>query len=179
MRRSFLVTTAAFAGVLVLGCADSDPVSPGSALSPAGPNFASQQASDVSREQVTFTLTPADCPVLTTTVTGTGIFHAVAHISFNAQETKANFSFHDSFVGTATGADGSRYRFSYNNHYNDTNEPVAPFEVRIVDNFHLLGQGGAPNIGVQQRHHFRVNADGTITDLGSEFRGDPVSCDPL
>jgi hypothetical protein len=164
----------------LLGCADADPLAPGSAATPAGPSFAaSDQASEISREQVTFTLTPADCPVLATTVTGTGIFHAVAHTSSNAQGTKANFSFHDSFVGTATGADGSRYRFSYNNNYNDTNEPVAPFEVSIVDKFYLLGQGSAPNIGVQQRLHFRVNADDTITDLGSEFRGDPVSCDPV
>jgi hypothetical protein len=127
-------------------------------------------------EPLSFTLTPADCSQLTTTVTGTGISHIVVHQSPDANGN-IHFSFSNTVNGTATGADGSFYRFSYQLNQRATVPPVPPIRVFTGDKFVLLGQGKTQNIAVRFHEEFVVNPDGSITDT-FRVRGD-LGCDAI
>ena len=90
------------------GC--TEPTSP-SATSPNAPTRANLAVVDNSTFPVTFTMPAGTCG-LTSTVTGTGVYHVVSRVS----ETRAGglrIAFSESAHGTATGADGSQYRFNY------------------------------------------------------------------
>ncbi len=162
--------------LLVAACDGSTPL-PSDLSSPAAPAFAAANATQSFREPLTFTLTPATCPQLTTTVTGTGESHVVVHESPDGSGG-LHFSFHNTVKGTATGADGSTWKFSYQLNERTTKEAEPPFTVAFTDKFLLLGDGGAPNIAVKLYNVFVVNADGSFTDLKLRIRGEP-GCDAI
>jgi hypothetical protein len=174
------LTAVVLSFLIAPACSDGGPLQPDTSLAGLGsPQLASANATEVGREFVEFTLTPQVCPSLTTTVTGSGVFRFANHLSVAQKGAKIPASFHQSFQGTATGADGSTYRFTYNNNTRFTTEALPPFDAFVVDKFYLIGQGGVRDIRVQQRAHFRFNPDGTVTLISFEVRGDPVECDPV
>ena len=106
---SHLALAAAFA---LAGCAD--PAAPHTASPEAlgRPNLAQASAvADRVRFDVTFTIPGGTCG-LTTTVTGTGVFQVLSRVS-QTQAGGLRIAISQSAHGTATGADGSQYRFNY------------------------------------------------------------------
>lgn len=163
-----------------MGCSDKTLLQPdASYAAPESPSLAaSPNATTTFHEPISFTITPADCSALLTTVTGTGTSHVVVHESVQANGT-IHFSFHNNIEGTATGADGSTYRFNYTHNESVTTESFdVPFEIKLVDKWHLIGQGSTPDIPVYQYYDFILNPDGTFVDLRVRVRGDPF-CDPI
>jgi hypothetical protein len=164
--------------VLVAACGpDQSLPTEHAASNTSPPAFASANATQTFTEPLSFTLTPAECSQLTTTVTGTGISHVVVHESPDATGG-IHFSFSNTVNGMATGADGSFYRFSYQLNQRTTKEAVPPFTVALVDKFLLLGQGKTPDITVKFYEEFVVNPDGSFTDLKFRVRGD-IACDAI
>ncbi len=170
---------ASLCAMMLAACAEEQSGNTGPLAAPTAPPAfaASANASFHFREPVVFELTPEVCRQLTTTVTGTGTLRGTVHLSPDGSGG-LHFNIHTSAQGTATGADGSSYRFSYNNNTQTTKEPVPPFEVRTVDKFRLNGQGSTPDLFVKQYYDFILNPDGSFTDLRVRVRGDPF-CDPI
>jgi hypothetical protein len=174
-----LLATAMLTTVLALGCADQAPTEPSTAPTDATPAAASDNASETFSFPLTFELTPEQCPSISTTITGSGILRGVAHVSPKGNSGLFNFSFHHSFTGQATGADGSTYRASYNNQYRDSGEPEPPFVATVVDKFLLIGHGSTPDVKVHFRVTFRVNEDESVTVIDFASHGDPTECDAI
>lgn len=181
MRRSLLFSTAALASGLGLGCTDSpaptDPSGPAAtepSLTPAA------LAADRVRFDVTFTIPGGTCG-LTTTVTGTGVYQVVSRVS----ETRAGglrIAVSQSAHGTATGADGSQYRFNYaaNAKVIDVDDPTTlPIVLDLVDHFNLLGQGRAPDVKVFLKGLFLFEGTLPVTPIGDPVIRGGVGCDPL
>jgi hypothetical protein len=177
--RPSLLLTATLAGSLVLACTDQAPTEASTAPTDATPAFASANASETFSFPLTFELTPEQCPSISTTISGSGIFRGVAHVSPQGKSGLFNFSFHESFTGQATGADGSTYRASYNNQYRDSGEPEPPFIATVVDKFLLIGHGSTPDVKVHFRVTFRVNEDESVTLIDFASHGDPIECDAI
>jgi hypothetical protein len=162
---------------LLAACSPDQPLATESVVSTTSPPaFASANGTLTASEPLSFTLAPADCSQLTTTVTGTGISHTVLHESPDANG-KIHFSFSNTVNGTATGADGSFYRFSYQLNQRATVPAVPPIRIFTTDKFVLVGQGKTQNIAVRFHEEFVVNADGTFTDT-FRVRGD-LGCDAI
>lgn len=173
---SHLALAAAFA---LAGCAD--PAAPHTVASEAlgGPILA-QAAADRVRFDVTFTIPGGTCG-LTTTVTGTGVLQVVTRVS----ETRAGglrIAVSESAHGTATGADGSQYRFNYaaNAKVIDVDDPTTlPIVLDLVDHFNLLGQGQAPGVKVFLKGLFLFDGTLPLTPIGDPVIRGGVGCDPL
>ena len=91
----------------------------------------------------------------------------------------ALLAIHENAHGTATGADGSRYRFNYAANYTVEDPTAFPLLLDLVDHFNLLGQGGAPNVKVYLRGQFLYDGTLPLTPVGDPvIRGD-LNCDPL
>jgi hypothetical protein len=169
----------ALAAVLTLaGCADSasPPTAPLRAPdSPALEKITNQ--TDISRFDVSFTIPAGTCG-LTTTVTATGVYQALGRVSqTRAGESRIGIS--ESAHGTATGEDGSKYRFNYVANYNILGDPSTfPLTLDLVDHFNLIGQGGAPDIKVYLRGLFLYDGLPLVPIGSPEIRGD-LNCDPL
>jgi hypothetical protein len=181
MRRSLLLSTAALASSLGLGCTDgpapTDPNGPAAtepSLTPAA------LAADRVRFDVTFTIPGGTCG-LTTTVTGTGVYQVVSRVS----ETRAGglrIAFHESSHGTATGADGSQYRFNYAVNYKviDVDDPTTlPIVLDLVDHFNLLGQGQTPDLRVFLKGLFLFDGTLPLTPIGDPVIRGGLTCDPI
>jgi hypothetical protein len=169
------------AGLTLAGCAD-----------PAGPRAASPEApgrpdlargsggADVARFDVTFTIPAGTCG-LTTTVTGTGVYQVVTRES-RGPTGELRVAITETSHGTATGADGSRYRFNYAANYRvvEVLDPSGlPIVIDIVDHFNLLGQGRAPDVKVFLKGLFLYDGTPPLTPVGDPvIRGD-VNCDPI
>ena len=174
-RVSYLAVIAASA---LAACAD--PVTP-SASPPdpfVSPNFA--RVAEVARFPVTFILPGGTCG-LTTTVTGTGVLQIVSRVSqIRAGEVRIAFS--ETAHGTATGEDGSQYRFNYSANYEVTEvlDPSGlPVVIDLVDTFTLLGQGQAPDIKVFLHGQFLFDGTLPLTPIGDPVIRGGVACDPL
>lgn len=160
----------------VAGCADSDPVAPNRELinSVDSPSLA---VSDNLWVPVTFTIPGGTCG-LTATVTGTGIFHIVTR-STQTGSGAWHLSFTWSAHGTATGSDGSSYRFNYAISAKGV-DPTGPDDlttIEVVDHFNLLGQGKTPDLKIYIRGTFTWPAFTPIGD--AVVRGPSISCDPI
>src|SRR5688500_4737443 len=105
LRPASLLALGAFA---LAGCAE--PTSPSATL-PNAPTRANSAVVDNSTFPVTFSIPGGTCG-LTSTVTGSGLFHAVNRAS-QSKTGEWTVAFSWSAHGTATGADGSQYRFNY------------------------------------------------------------------
>jgi hypothetical protein len=165
---------------LSLGCSDQSALEANSTASTnAAPAFASANATEQFRQVIDFVLTPEQCPSISTVITGSGVFHGAFHVSPKGKSGLFNFSFHSNYTGTATGEDGTSYRFAYNNEYRDSGEPEPPFVATILDRFFLVGLGSTPDVRVQSRVTLRFNSDNTVTPLKVVLRGDPPACDAI
>jgi hypothetical protein len=177
MRPSFLLTLAA--AFALAGCAD--PAAPHTASSePLGGPTLAQSAADRVRFEVTFTIPGGTCG-LTTTVTGTGVLQVVSRVS----QTGAGglrIAFNESAHGTATGADGSQYRFNYTANYEviDVDDPTTlPIAIDIVDHFNLLGQGRAPDVKVFLKGQFLFDGTLPLIPIGDPVIRGGLTCDPI
>ena len=182
MSRPALRTTVSVGlALLIAGCAD--PVAP-RAASPdavAGPDLAKGSGgADVVRFDVTFTIPSGTCG-LRTTVTGTGVYQVVTRES-RGPTGELRVAITETSHGTATGADGSRYRFNYAANYGvvEVLDPSGlPIVIDLVDHFNLLGQAGAPDVKVFLKGQFLYDGSAPVTPIGDPvIRGD-VTCDPL
>jgi len=171
----------ALAAVLTLaGCADSGPVAPHPALADANAAPAQAKASAVTENfwtPVTFTIPGGTCG-LTTTVTGSGLFHIVTR-STQSGNGAWHVSFSWSAHGTATGEEGSTYRFNYAINAKSV-DPTGPDDlvvIELIDHFNLLGQQGAPDLKIFLKGTFEYPAFAPIGD--AVLRGPGIFCDPI
>jgi hypothetical protein len=176
VRRSYL---ALVFSVMLAGCADS--VAPPTAPAPGNADLAKGSGgATVSRSEASFTILAGTCG-LTTTVTGTGVFQSVGRV-LETGKGEVRIAFSESAHGTATGDDGSRYRFNYAANYEviEVLDPSGlPVVIDLVDHFNLLGQNGAPDVKVFLHGQFLFDGSLPLTPVGAPvIRGD-VDCDPI
>ena len=172
LRPASLLALGAFA---LVGCAE--PTSPHA--TPNGQtraNFAG--VVDNSTFDVTFSIPGGTCG-LASTVTGTGVFHAVNRAS---QSTTGEWTiaFNWNAHGTASGADGSQYRFNYavaGKWIDPVSPTTLPVVIDIVDHFNLLGQGKTPDVRVYLRGKFTFPAFEPVDN--PVVRGPDIFCDPI
>ena len=172
--RALLAVLVAFA---VAGC--TDPTSPSAAV-PNAPTRPSLGVADNFTFPVSFSIPGGTCG-LTSTVTATGVYHVVNRVS----ETRTGglrISFTESAHGTATGADGSQYRFNYVANYNviDVDDPTTlPIVLDLVDHFNLIGQGQAPDVKVFLKGQFLFDGTPPVIPIGDPVIRGGVECDPI
>lgn len=157
------------------GCAD--PTSP-RATTPNALRSATLAVVDNSTAPVTFTLSGALCG-LPTDVTGTGVFHTVVRAS-QSKTGEWSVAFTLTAHGTASGTDGSTYRFNYANSgtwVDPTNPTTPPAVIEIVDHFNLLGQGQTPDLRVFLRGKFKSDTFDPVDN--PVVRGPDIFCDPI
>ena len=173
--RSPLLALGAFA---LAACAD--PVAPRQAL-PNAPDHANlARVVDNLRFDVSFTIPGGTCG-LTSTVTGSGVFHAVAHAS-QSKTGEWSVSFNWNASGTASGEDGSRYRFNYaiaGKWIDPVSPTTLPVVIDIVDHFNLLGQAGAPDLRVFLKGKFLFDGVTIVPVDNPVIRGAGLTCDPI
>ena len=135
----------------------------------------------VSRFDVTFTIPGGTCG-LATTVTGTGVYQSLSRVS-QTREGEWRVALSESAHGTATGEDGSQYRFNYVANFRvlDVVEPFTlPMVLDLVDHFNLIGLGEAPDIKVYLRGQFLFTGTPPVTPIGAPvIRGGGPACDPI
>jgi len=170
----------ALAVFTLAGCADSGPVAPSPALADASAAPAQAKGSAVTENfwtPVTFTIPGGTCG-LTTTVTGSGLFHIVTR-STQSGNGQWHVSFSWSAHGTATGEDGSTYRFNYAINAKSV-DPTGPGDlavIELVDHFNLLGQQGAPDLKIFLKGAFEYPAFAPVGNV--TIRGPGIFCDPI
>ena len=175
-RATHLALAAAF---MLTGCADSGPAAPiapplraSSAPAPAKTSGAVENY----WAPVSFTIPGGTCG-LATTVTGTGVFHVVTR-STQSGNGAWHVGFSWSAHGTATGEDGSTYRFNYAANAKSV-EPTGPDDlatIELIDHFNLLGQGKTPDLRVFLRGTFEYPS---FSPIDAVIRGPGISCDPI
>jgi hypothetical protein len=127
-----------------------------------------------------FTLDPAVCPQVTSTVTGTGTEQVFTHSSVNGKGV-THMVVITTARGTATDTVGGRYRFNYLNNTKTVIQPGGlPQDILIRDHFNLVGNGSNQ---VHTSFVVRVHVFGPgQTDFTVEVvktHGDPDHCDPI
>ncbi len=176
--RAIALATSFVAAMTVAGCVD--PVAPSTARADALRSPSLVQASGVSDNltiPVAFTIAGGTCG-LASTVDGTGVFHIVARSTQDGTGAW-HVSFSWNAHGTATGADGSTYRFNYAINAKSV-DPTGPDDlavIEIVDHFNLLGQGNTPDLKVYLNGTFTFPAFVPIGD--AVIRGPGIACDPI
>jgi hypothetical protein len=169
-----------FTALTLTACTDAGPVVPNAAGPnvPSAPSLATTSGvSDNLTIPVAFTIPGGTCGVAST-VTGTGLFHIVAR-STQSGDGAWHVSFSWSAHGTATGADGSSYRFNYAINAKSV-DPTGPDDlavIELVDHFNLLGQGNTPDLKVYLHGSFTFPA---FVPIGNAvIRGPGLACDPI
>jgi len=175
--RAIALATSFVATITIAGCAD--PVAPSSARADALRSPSLVKATGVSENfwaPVGFVIPGGTCG-LNTTVTGTGVFHTVTR-STQDGTGRWHVSFSWNAHGTATGADGSSYRFNYaiNAKSIDPTGPNDLVVIDLVDHFNLLGQGKTPDLRVYLNGTFTFPA---FSPIDAVIRGPGISCDPI
>ena len=178
LRPSYLALAAT---VTLAGCADSVAPPTAPALAPGSADLAKiTNETSVSRFDVSFTLPAGSCG-LTTNVTGTGVYLSQSRVS-QTEAGEWRIGIHESSSGTATGEDGSQYRWNYVANYRvlDVVEPFElPMVLDLVDHFNLLGQNGAPDIKVFLKGQFLFTGSLPVTPIGAPVIRGGLECDPL
>jgi hypothetical protein len=174
-----LAALAALGATLVTGCGDAAVTGPEVG---ATPRFAASAGGGVASNTtfpVTFTLRAGRCG-LTTDVTATGEFHAIVRTTTGDDGRTLAIGFNNSAHGTAVGADGTRYVWSYhNNRRRDNYTGARPFDVHWTDHFVLVGRGRAPDVHTFFNVYFTIEVDGSRTYVRNVTIGDPDNCDPI
>jgi hypothetical protein len=169
-----------FTVLILTACTDPGPAAPNAARpnAPGSPTLAKASgASDNLTIPVSFTIAGGTCGVAST-VTGNGLFHIVAR-STQSGNGDWHVSFSWSASGTATGADGSSYRFNYaiNAKAVDPTGPDDMAVIELVDHFNLLGQGKTPDMKIFLKGTFTFPAFEPIGN--AVIRGPGIFCDPI
>jgi hypothetical protein len=167
------------AALVLTACTDPGPVAPNTSRADAIRSPSLVKASGVSENYtvpVGFVIPGGTCG-LNTTVTGTGLFHIVTR-STQDGTGRWHVSFSWDAHGTATGADGSSYRFNYaiNARSVDPSGPNDLAIIDIVDHFNLLGQGKTPDLKVYLNGTFTFPA---FNPIDAVIRGPGIACDPI
>jgi len=130
------------------------------------------------RMPVAFTLTPARCPNLQVTVSGSGESFLV--INERIDENGVDHIIMNNLVnGTAADTDGATYVFGYHNHASlDVPPGGFPTEIFLTDHFNLNGHGKANqvHVGFVARLTFTGPSDPPIIETVN-VRGNPMACD--
>ena len=135
---------------------------------------------------VEFTIDPANCSDIESTVTGTGTWREVTNTRVG-KDGLTYVVYTATAQGTAVDEEGTTYRFTYANHQMyAVPEDGSPFEVRMTDQFNLVAAGGANQIHVGFVAILTVTAPGDfgsasfefINQRGYEGPGFPP-CDPI
>jgi hypothetical protein len=179
IRRPKALVASLVTAMTVAGCADSGTVAPNRELIDAVGSATLAKGSggaDVVRSDVTFTMPGGTCG-LTTTVTGTGVFQVVTRES-EGPTGELRIDITQTAHGTATGADGSRYRFNYAAIYS-FDPTTFPVVLDLVDHFNLLGEGGAPDVKVYLRGLFLFDGTLPLTPVGDPVIRGGLACDPM
>jgi hypothetical protein len=168
-----------FSALTLTACTDPGPVAPNASRTDALRSPSLVKSSAVSENYsvpIGFVIPGGTCG-LNTTVTGTGTFHIVTRATQDGTG-----SWHVSFSwdaqGTATGADGSSYRFNYAINAKSV-DPTGPNDlaiIDIVDHFNLLGQGKTPDLKVYLHGTFEYPA---FNPIDAVIRGPGLFCDPI
>jgi len=147
------------------------------ALSVARPVRAADQAF---HEAYSFSLSPAQCADLATTISGAGEYWVRINERTD-QDGVTHTLINVTTAGTATDSEGNTYGYNYHNHHNMVTQPGGfPQVDRTTDSFNLVGAGGANDIHVGFTLIFTFaapNEEPTITEIS--LRGDPMHCDPI
>jgi len=135
----------------------------------------------VSRSPIHFKIANPPCLVVPATLTGKGEMHLVIRSSLNT-DGLYRLEVHEVLQGTASDSLGNEYTI----HDIDklvidgsatATEETPPFTLVGTGKVALISKGRTPNIKLFMFINWQVNADGSVTDLGSVFEGD-LSCDP-
>lgn len=121
---------------------------------------------------VEFTMTPEQCPVLQSTLTGVGEYNNIV----NVRRTKLGITVYtvdSTATGTATDAGGT-YTFSYRNVGTAIIIPGLGEFVRFTDHFELQGTGTAAGMVVDFEAAITPWSFTTFNESGA-----PPSCDPI
>ena len=176
LRPTSLIALAAFT---LAGCTESTSPSATVPNAPTRANLAN--VVDNFKFDVEFTIPGGTCG-LTTTVTGTGVYHVVSRTS-ETRDGGLRIAFSETAHGTATGADGSQYRFNYAANYTvlDIDDPTTfPIVLDVVDHFNLIGQGKTSDVRVFLQGQFEYDGTLPLTPIGNPvIRGDGLACDPI
>jgi hypothetical protein len=165
--------------VVLALAACTDPVSPRPVPNAATrPNLAG--VVDNSTFDVSFTIPGGTCG-LASTVTGSGVFHALTHAA-QSKTGEWTIAFNWDAHGTASGADGSQYRFNYaiaGKWIDPVSPTTLPVVIDIVDHFNLLGQGKTPDLRVFLKGKFLFDGVTIVPVDNPVIRGPDLSCDPI
>ena len=129
---------------------------------------------------VSFTLTPAICPDVTTTINGAGEYFVRTNEQV-MRDGSTHLIVNVTISGTATDTEGGTYRFNYHNTFHGTVPAGAGlFEMRATDHFNLVGAGGANHVhvGFVTVLTFADLAAGPIAFDDINVRG-TLSCDQI
>ena len=130
------------------------------------------------RMPVAFTLTPARCPDLQVTFSGSGDSFLVINDHVDQQGVD-HINMNNVINGTATDTEGGSYVFGYHNHASVDVAPGGfPMELFLTDHFNLNGRGKANqvHVGFVARLTFTGPAEPPIVEIVN-LRGNPMACD--
>lgn len=135
----------------------------------------------VSRFPIQFQITNPPCLAVPATITGNGEAQVVIKSSPNGDGTYL-LDVHEIIQGKASDTLGNTYTIHDIDKLvidGSTTAPEAtpPYTLVGTGKVALISKGSTPNIKLFMYINWQINADGTITDLGSVFEGD-LSCDP-
>jgi len=129
---------------------------------------------------ISFVIPAGSCPLLPSTVTGSGESHLRVRATDLGDGT-LRLSLTNNVHGTADDGAGNQYVFDYTNTVHGITsaiEPIPPFDVQVTDHFNLVGAGRAPRVHVGFLLHIAVDAGGNVTAFDIKQRG-PEGCDPI
>jgi hypothetical protein len=158
----------------------ADPMSPRATTPNAPPRASFSGGVDNSTFAVSFTIPGGTCG-LTTTVTGSGLFHAVNRAS-QSNTGEWTIAFNWDARGTASGADGSQYRFNYaiaGKWIDPVSPTTLPVVLDVVDHFNLIGQGQTRDLRVFLHGQFLFDGVAFVPVNDPVIRGPDLSCDPI
>ena len=129
---------------------------------------------------VEFTIPGGTCG-LASTVKGSGVFHALTHAA-QSKTGEWTVSFNWNAHGTASGADGSQYRFNYaiaGKWIDPVSPTTLPVVIDIADHFNLTGQGKTPDLKVFLKGKFLFDGVAIFPVDNPVIRGPGLACDPI
>jgi hypothetical protein len=136
---------------------------------------------------VNFTIDADNCSDITSDVTGSGVWREVTNTRVG-KDGLTYVTYNSTATGTAVDEQGTTYRFNYSNQQTYAlPADGSPFQIRMSDQFNLVGAGGANQIHVGFMALITVTTPGDfstasfdlfINQRGYSGAGFPP-CDPI